>query len=78
MLRLAVPNFKSKLRLTLVCKHAEINEHINELRTNESIHTILKVKNILLMDLDVELRLCRKMYCILSASNIYLCQTTTH
>ena len=59
-----VPNFKSKLHLTFVCKHAEINKHINELRTKESIHTILEVKTILLMDLDIELRLYRKMHYI--------------
>lgn len=73
-----VPNFKSKLRLAFVCKHAEISEHINELRANQSIRTILKVKIILLMDLDIELELYRKMYYIPPASNIYLYPTTTH
>ena len=73
-----VLNFKSRLRLTFVCKHAEINEHVNELQISESIHTILKIKTILLMDLDIELRIYTKMYYIPIASHIYLCQTTTH
>ena len=75
MLSPLVLNFKSKLRLTFVCKYAKISEYINELRANESIRTILKVKIILLIDLDIELGLYRKMYYIPLALNIYLYPT---
>ena len=78
MLSPLVLNFKSKLRLTFVCKYTEISEYINELRANESIRTILKVKIILLIDLDIELGLYRKMYYIPLVSNIYLYLTTTY